>query len=64
VNSDVVVSLLDVVMLNKGLAGAVSLNEQQMKNAECCADGSLSSLDVTALLGYIVEQIDTLPVSP
>lgn len=64
VNLDDTVSLLDVVMLNKGLAGSVSLNEQQMKNAECCADGSLSSLDVTALLGYVVEQITSLPVNP
>lgn len=64
VNLDNSISLLDVIILNKNIAGSVTLNSQQLKNAECCTDGSISSLDVTALLGFIVEHIDSLPVNP
>lgn len=64
VNLDGSVSLVDVVYLNKGLAGSVKMNEQQNINAECVSDGKLSSLDATALLKFCVESIKTLPVAP
>ena len=64
VNLDGKISIVDVVHLGRAVAGSVKLNDQQQKNAECVTDGSLSSLDVTALLKYVVEAIDSLPVSP
>ena len=64
VNLDGSVSLVDVVYLNKGLAGSVKMNEQLNINAECVSDGKLSSLDATALLKFCVESIKTLPVAP
>ncbi|MGN0592789.1 MAG: dockerin type I domain-containing protein [Ruminococcus sp.] len=64
VNADGIVSLIDVVILNKYLANAVTLNATQLANAECCVDGKLNSADVTALLKFIVELIDVLPIQP
>lgn len=64
VNLDGVASLLDVVYLNKALAGSVTLNEKAALNAECVVDGDFNSLDATALLQYVVEKIDSLPVTP
>ena len=64
VNLDGSVSLIDVVFLNKFIAGAITLNENQEANAACCDDSSLNTLDVTALLKYVVESIDVIPVSP
>lgn len=64
VNLDGSVSLVDVVYLNKGLAGSVQLNAQQKINAECVSDGAVGAADATALLKYCVESIDSLPVIP
>ncbi len=64
VNMDGIVSLIDVVMLNKSLAGAVTLNDAQKLNAECCLDGKLNSSDVTALLQFVVELVKALPIQP
>ena len=63
VNLDGTVSLLDVVFLNKYLSGAVQMNDQAQVNAACCDDGRINSSDVTALLRFIVELIDALPVA-
>ncbi|MGN0591804.1 MAG: glycoside hydrolase family 9 protein [Ruminococcus sp.] len=64
-NLDGVVSLIDVVYLNKYLAGAIDFNAQQMHNAQCVADaeGKVNSGDVTALLKFVVEIIKALPVT-
>ena len=64
VNLDDVVSLVDVVCLNKYLAGSVTLNDTALSNADCCDDGAVNGSDVTALLKYVVESIDVLPVVP
>ncbi|MGN0592431.1 MAG: glycoside hydrolase family 48 protein [Ruminococcus sp.] len=64
-NLDGMVSLIDVVYLNKYLAGAIDFNAQQMYNAQCVADpeGNINSGDVTALLKFVVEIIKALPVT-
>ena len=66
VNLDGLVSLVDVVYLNKYLANSITLNDQAMKNANCCTDaeGKLNAADTTVLLKYIVEIVKELPVSP
>ena len=64
VNLDGTVSLIDVVYLNKSIAGSVTLNDDAKVNAECVTDGSINSLDATALLKYTVESIKSLPVLP
>lgn len=64
VNLDGTVSLIDLVYLNKGLAGSITLNDQQKANADCVADGegAITAADATALMKYIIESIDSLPV--
>ena len=64
VNLDGTVSLLDVVYLNKSLAGSITLSEKASANAECVIDGEINSLDATALLQYQVEKLTSLPVYP
>ncbi len=64
VNLDEGVSLIDVVFLNKYLAKSVTFNETQMANAECVADGDINAGDTSALLQYIIQLIDALPVIP
>ncbi len=61
-NLDGQVSLIDLVYLNKNLAGSLTFNEEQMANAACVDDGAINGADATALLKYIVEAIDSLPV--
>lgn len=63
INLDGDVSLLDVVTLNKYIAGAVSLGDAALNNSSCCDDGVINGLDVTALLKYVVEAIDFLPIT-
>jgi hypothetical protein len=62
-NLDGKVSIIDVVYLNKKLAGAIEFNEQQMRNAQCVADGAVNSADATALLRFIVQLVKALPVT-
>ena len=64
VNLDGTVSLVDLIYLNKALAGSVTLNEQQTLNADCCYDGKSNNADSTALLKYTIESIKELPVFP
>lgn len=64
VNLDGVVSLVDVVCLNKYMAGSMTLNSAALANADCCDDATVNGSDATALLKYVVESIDDLPVVP
>ena len=61
-NLDGTVSMIDVIYLNKYLAGVIKFNDQQMANAECAADGQINSGDTMALLKYLVHKVDSLPV--
>lgn len=64
VNMDGKVSLSDIVLVNRFTAGAIQLNEAQIDAADCCADGFINTSDITVLLQYILEFVDTLPVIP
>ncbi len=64
VNVDGGVSLADVVILNKYIAKVITFNEEQTANAECVADGEVNANDSGAMLGYIIEEIEKLPVVP
>lgn len=62
VNSDGRVDITDAVMLNKVVAGAVTLdNAVQRKNADCNGDGEVTGSDSTILLQFLVSIINTLP---
>ncbi|MFR4476895.1 MAG: cohesin domain-containing protein [Ruminococcus callidus] len=64
VNSDGRVDITDAVMLNKVVAGAVTLdNAVQRKNADCNGDGEVTGSDSTVLLQFLVSIINTLPYS-
>ncbi len=64
VNADGTVSLIDVVFLNKANAGVIELSDYQKKNANCCYYDNINGLDATALLKYVIETIDSLPIIP
>lgn len=62
VNLDGVISMVDLVYLNKRTAGLIVLNEEQLANADCVSDGNLTSADASALLKFLVRLVDALPV--
>ncbi len=62
INLDGVKTIVDLVALNKYLAKVVELNPQQMANADCVADGQVTGTDASALLQFLVEKLDKLPV--
>ncbi len=62
-NLDGTVSLIDLVFLNKYNAGSLTFNDAQLANAACVDDGAINGADAQALLKYIVEAIDSLPVT-
>ena len=64
INLDDSIGVIDVIYLNKYLASIISLNEQQIKNADCVFDGIINSSDSSTLMKYTVSKIDSLPVQP
>ena len=60
-NLDGRVDVTDAVLLNKAVAGAVTLQAQALLNADCDANGELGSADGIALLKFLVHTIDSLP---
>lgn len=64
VNIDGKISVLDVVYSNKALANIITLNDQQLRNADCCKDGLFLPSDSSVLNKYIVRSIESLPVLP
>ena len=65
VNVNGQVTIIDVVLLNKAVAGKVTLGEQATLNADCVHDGVINELDAKALLAYLVgwDGFETLPVT-
>ena len=55
------IDLLDAILLNKYLAKIVTFSDQQLKNADCYADGQINDEDTKALMRYLIFLIDTLP---
>ena len=60
-NLDETVSMVDVVYMNKYLAGIIKFNDQQLANADCMLDSKLDSGDSQVLLKYMVNKITSLP---
>lgn len=63
VNLDTKITMVDMVYMNKYLTGSVKFNAQQLANGDCVKDGEVGSGDATALLQYLGEKIDSLPVT-
>lgn len=63
VNVDGKVDLTDAILLNKSCAGAVSLTEQQLANADVCTDSGVSGGDVIVLLRFLVRLTPTIPAA-
>ena len=61
VNLDGAIDLTDAVLLNKAIAGSVSLSDQQKSNANVCTDIGLSANDSMALLKFLVRLVNNLP---
>ncbi|MFR3811286.1 MAG: dockerin type I repeat-containing protein [Ruminococcus callidus] len=59
VNPDGKVDIVDAVLLNKAAAGVVELNATAKMNADCDADGTMSSNDALALLRFPVHIINS-----
>ena len=55
------ITVVDVIRLNKGIAGKLQMNAQQTANADCNGDGTVDTSDVTSLLKFIVSLVDALP---
>ncbi len=62
VNLDGQKTMIDLVYMNKKMAGLIDFVPQQTANADCFADGLILGNDATALLQFLIEKIDTLPV--
>ena len=61
VNLDNEVTMIDIVYLNKYLAGVIQFNAQQLANADCCRDKNIDTSDSNVLLKFMVHKIDSLP---
>ena len=61
VNLDGRVDITDAVILNKAVAGAISLNPQQQANADCCTDDGVVANDAIGLLKFLVSLVKSLP---
>ena len=63
VNLDGRVDITDAVLLNKAVAGAVKLTEQQYANADVCTDDGVGSADAIVLLKFLVTLVTSLPAN-
>lgn len=61
INLDGKVDISDAVLLNKAVAGAVKLNEQQFSNADVCTDVGVGTSDAVTLLKFLVSLVKSLP---
>ena len=61
VNLDGRVDITDAVLLNKAVAGAVSLDSTAQKNADCDANNETGANDAILLLQFLVHIINSLP---
>ena len=61
VNLDGRVDITDAVILNKAVAGEISLNPQQQAHADCCTDVCVGANDAIVLLKFLVSLVKSLP---
>lgn len=64
INLDGLVSMVDLVYMNKSIAQIITLNDQQRANANCCSDDTVNANDASVLLQFMVLSIKELPVTP
>ena len=62
INLDGKIELADAVLLNKATADVIVLNDTARTNADCVADGEVNGRDAIALLQFLVQIVDTLPL--
>ncbi len=62
VNLDGKVSVVDVVNINKYNAKIIDFTDAQKQNANCCYDGVIDSRDGTALMMFLVDKVQALPI--
>lgn len=63
VNMNGQITIIDVVLLNKAIAGKIVLSEQAFLNADCGnVDQVLDEHDLNALMQYLVGYVTQLPV--
>ncbi|MCD7957986.1 MAG: cellulase family glycosylhydrolase [Ruminococcus sp.] len=61
INLDGNVTLADAVLLTKAGVGFVTLNSEATANGDCNGDGYTDSNDVSVLLRFMVQLVNTLP---
>lgn len=61
-NLDGSISVVDIVYLNKYIAGIIKFNGQQTANGNCFKDNAVDYNDAGALLEFLAQKIDSLPV--
>ena len=62
-NIDNRIGIQDAVLMNKSMVGAVDFNEDQNKVTDLNGDNVVDSEDLSILLQYLVDDIDTFPVA-
>lgn len=63
VNLDGVLDLTDAILLNKMVAGAVQMNEQQRANADVCTDPGVDTKDAVVLLRFLAHLTASIPAA-
>ncbi|MGN0584483.1 MAG: SH3 domain-containing protein [Ruminococcus sp.] len=63
VNLDGNIDMSDVVLLHKALTGAISLNKTSAANSDCYLDGTLSMVDATVIIQYVIDNC-AIPIKP
>ena len=63
-NADGLITLIDVLYLNKYVAGTITISDNQKALADVCSDGTINSSDASVLLQYTIEAITSIPVIP
>jgi hypothetical protein len=62
VNLDGDVSLADIVVLQKAQIGLAAITASLTERADCCKDGSIDYYDIFAIMYYLTDKIESLPV--
>lgn len=63
-NLDGKITMVDMIYISKYLTGSIKFNAQQMAGGDCAIDGDVTSSDATALLLFLGEKIESLPIIP
>ena len=63
INTDGRIGIGDAIAINKFVNGSIILNEEQTKAADLNSDGTVNGDDLYTMLRYLVDDIDTLPLT-